>query len=79
MRTCCLTDAVSLARHMVAETNHPAYGLARAPGHPIKVKGIRDGVDSLAPIRGDHMQDVLRELLGLDQAELKTMKQKGAI
>ena len=74
-----LTDPVILARHMVVETNHPVYGRARAPGNPIKVEGIRDGVATPAPIQGEHTQDVLRELLGLDQAELNTMKQEGVI
>ena len=64
---------------MVVETNHPVYGRARAPGNPIKVEGIRDGVATPAPIQGEHTQEVLRELLGLDQAELNTMKQEGVI
>ena len=74
-----LTDPVVLARHMVVETNHPVYGSARAPGNPIKVDGIRDGVATPAPLQGEHTQDVLRELLGLDAAELDSLKKEGVI
>ena len=74
-----LTDPVLVARHMIVETRHPVYGRARAPGNPIKVDGILDGVATPAPIQGEHTQEVLRELLGIDQAELDTMKREGAI
>ena len=74
-----LTDPVLVARHMIVETHHPVYGRARAPGNPIKVDGILDGVATPAPIQGEHTQEVLRELLGIDQAELDTMKREGAI
>ncbi len=74
-----LTDPVLLERHMVVETDHPLYGRARAPGNPIKVDGIRDGVATPAPVQGEHTQAVLHELLGYDQARLETLKAEGVI
>ena len=74
-----LTDPVLLERHMVVETNHPVYGCARSPGNPIKVDGITDGVATPAPIQGEHTEEVLRELLGMDQAQLDTLKKEGVI
>lgn len=74
-----LTDPVLLERHMVVETNHPLYGRARAPGNPVKVEGIRDGVATPAPVQGEHTEAVLRELLGIDDSGLAALKQEGAI
>ena len=74
-----LTDPVLLERHMVVETNHPLYGRARAPGNPMKVEGIRDGVATPAPVQGEHTEAVLRELLGIDDSGLAALKQEGAI
>ena len=74
-----LTDPVVLARNMVVETHHPVYGGARAPGNPMKVDGIHDGVATPAPLQGEHTREVLRELLGLDDAELDSLKEEGVI
>ena len=59
-----LTDPAVLERNMVVETSHPLYGKARAPGNPMKVEGIRDGIATPAPLQGEHTEQVLRELLG---------------
>lgn len=74
-----LTDPVVLARQMVVETHHPVYGRAAAPGNPIKVDGIRDGIASPAPLPGEHTEQVLAELLGLDAKELEALKREGVI
>ncbi len=74
-----LTDPVLLSRHMVVETNHPVYGRTRAPGNPIKVDGIRDGVATPPPLQGEHTQEVLRELLGIEQTDLDSMQKEGVI
>lgn len=74
-----LNDPVVLARHMVVETHHPVYGKAAAPGNPIKVEGIRDGIASPAPLPGEHTDQVLGELLGLDAKALEQLKQEGVI
>jgi CoA:oxalate CoA-transferase len=74
-----LTDPVLLERHMVVETEHPLYGRARAPGNPMKVEGIHDGVARPAPVQGEHTAAVLHELLGLDEAGLRELKEQGAI
>lgn len=74
-----LSDPVLLERHMVVETNHPLYGRARAPGNPIKVEGIRDGVATPAPVQGEHTEAVLRELLGIDDSGLAALRKEGAI
>jgi len=74
-----LADPVLQARHMVVETQHPVYGRALALGNPIKVEGIRDGVAAPAPIQGEHTDQVLSELLGLDAAALASLHNEGVI
>ena len=74
-----LNDPVILERHMVVRTDHAAYGTARAPGNPIKVDGILDGVATPAPVQGEHTHEVLCGLLGKSAAELESLKQMGVI
>lgn len=74
-----LTDPVVVARHMVVETVHPAYGRAAAPGNPIKIDGIRDGVADPAPLPGQDTARVLSELLGLGEREIAALKQEGVV
>jgi len=66
-------------RHMIARTIHPVYGVARAPGNPIKVDGLTPGVASPAPLPGEHTVQVLAELLSLDPEEIAKLKQEGVI
>lgn len=74
-----LTDPVLLERNMVVETHHPVYGRALAPGNPVKVEGIHDGVATPAPLQGEHTEAVLRDLLDLDAAALQSLKKEGII
>lgn len=69
-----LADPVVLERHMVVETSHPLYGKARAPGNPMKVQGIRDGVATPAPLQGEHTEQVLRDLLGYEPARIAALR-----
>jgi crotonobetainyl-CoA:carnitine CoA-transferase CaiB-like acyl-CoA transferase len=74
-----LNDPVVLGRHMVVQTEHPAYGRARSPGNPMKVEGIRDGQASAAPVQGEHTVAVLRELLGASDQHIDELKKAGVI
>jgi crotonobetainyl-CoA:carnitine CoA-transferase CaiB-like acyl-CoA transferase len=74
-----LNDPVVLERHMVVQTEHPAYGRARSPGNPMKVEGIRDGQASAAPVQGEHTVAVLRELLGASDQHIDELKKAGVI
>lgn len=66
-------------RHMIAETVHPVYGIARAPGNPVKVDGLTPGHASPAPLPGEHTAQVLVELLSLDPDEIARLEQEGVI
>lgn len=74
-----MEDPVIRERHMVVETLHPAYGSTRAPGNPVKVEGIADGVATPPPLPGEHTEAILQEYLDLDGAAIGTLRDEGVI
>lgn len=74
-----LEDPNIQERHMIAETVHPVYGLARAPGNPVKVDGLIPGHATPAPLPGEHTAQVLAEILSLDPEEIARLQQEGVI
>jgi crotonobetainyl-CoA:carnitine CoA-transferase CaiB-like acyl-CoA transferase len=50
------------AREMVIEVEHPALGLVRSPGTPLKMSATPPRVDRRAPMLGEHTAEILREL-----------------
>lgn len=74
-----LEDPNLQERHMITETMHPVYGLARAPGNPLKVEGVTTGDAAPAPLPGEHTAQVLTEMLSLDREEIAKLEQEGVI
>jgi CoA:oxalate CoA-transferase len=63
-------------REMVTQVAHPLAGDIQLLGNPIKMDSRRS--DVLPPPRlGEHTQEVLRELLGLSDAELDALQVSG--
>ena len=69
------------ARGMVAEVPHPAAGgaPARLIASPLKLSGMAPGIRRPPPLLGEHSEEVLRELLGCDDAELAGLRAAGVI
>jgi crotonobetainyl-CoA:carnitine CoA-transferase CaiB-like acyl-CoA transferase len=68
-----LGDPQVLARGMVRELGHTAYGRVRVLGNPVKVSGA-DEPATPPPCAGEHTEEILCGLLGLsatDVAELR--------
>lgn len=74
-----LEDEAIRARGMVVETRHPAYGLARAPGNPVRVAGAAGGGADAAPLPGEDTRSVLAARLGLDEEALSALEREGVI
>jgi CoA:oxalate CoA-transferase len=51
------------AREMIVDTNHPAYGLIKLAGIPIKLSLTPGKVTRPAPVLGEHTSEILKELL----------------
>jgi crotonobetainyl-CoA:carnitine CoA-transferase CaiB-like acyl-CoA transferase len=66
-------------REMVVEYEHPQVGRVRMPGNPIKMSGIERTISEPAPALGEHTAQVLRELLGLSEERIASLREQGAI
>lgn len=73
-----LADPQLEARDMIVEVAHPAAGTIREMGCPIKFPGMEVRSER-APYMGEHTEDILSELAGLDEAELAVLREKGII
>jgi CoA:oxalate CoA-transferase len=67
------------AREMLVEVEHPRVGRFPLPNTPVKLSRTPGGVRGPSPDLGQHTDDVLRELLGLPDAELGRLREAGAI
>jgi crotonobetainyl-CoA:carnitine CoA-transferase CaiB-like acyl-CoA transferase len=74
-------DPQVLARGMRLEMPHPAAGAAPVPliASPIRMSATPAAYAHPPPMLGQHTDEVLQELLGLDQAELAALREGGVI
>jgi crotonobetainyl-CoA:carnitine CoA-transferase CaiB-like acyl-CoA transferase len=73
-----LADPHVLARGMVVELVHPAAGVVKALGVPVKLSDTPGAVDRPAPLLGQHTSEVLAEL-GYSEAEQQALRARGII
>jgi len=67
------------ARGVLAEYEHPAAGRMRSVSPYFRMSETPGGVRSPAPLLGQHTGEVLREDLGLADAEIARLREAGAI
>lgn len=67
------------SRNMVVEVPHPAGGSFEAPGNPIKMSAADPDTFSAPPLLGQHTVEVLRDVLGYDDARINGLRAGGAI
>ncbi|MBB4663848.1 CaiB/BaiF CoA transferase family protein [Conexibacter arvalis] len=67
------------AREMLVEVEHPTLGPLTVPGIPVKLSDSPGTVRKAPPLVGEDTDEVYRELLGLDDAELARLREDGAI
>jgi formyl-CoA transferase len=48
-------------------------------GNPVKIAGVAEAETGRWPVLGEHTDEVLRDELGLDDAELTRLREAGAI
>jgi crotonobetainyl-CoA:carnitine CoA-transferase CaiB-like acyl-CoA transferase len=71
-------DPQTLAREMVATTQHPVAGTVQTIGLPIKLSGTPGSVNRPAPRLGEHNREVLSEC-GYDEATIERLRRSGAL
>lgn len=74
-----VNDPQIKAREMIVEVDHPVAGPLHMPGVPIKLSATPGSVDAPAPLLGQHTDELLKELLGLSDAEIAALREKNAI
>jgi crotonobetainyl-CoA:carnitine CoA-transferase CaiB-like acyl-CoA transferase len=67
-----VNDAQTLARNMIVQLEHPALGMARSIGNPIKFSETPVSYRLPPPLLGEHTSKVLREL-GYSEEEARDM------
>jgi crotonobetainyl-CoA:carnitine CoA-transferase CaiB-like acyl-CoA transferase len=76
-----LDDPHLAARHMLVEMER-SDGVAEpivSPGNPIKMSETSEGPETRVPWLGEHTNAVLADELGLDEAELASLRAEGVI
>ncbi|KAF2398399.1 putative l-carnitine dehydratase/alpha-methylacyl-CoA racemase [Trichodelitschia bisporula] len=68
-----------LARDMVKEVDHPACGPIKLVNTPVKYSHSRPGIRTPPPTLGQHTNEVLQELLGMEEAEIEGLRKEGVL
>jgi crotonobetainyl-CoA:carnitine CoA-transferase CaiB-like acyl-CoA transferase len=69
----------AIARNVFAECEHPVAGAVKVVAPYFRMSGTPGGARSAAPLLGQHTDEVLREELGLADAEIEALRRAGAI
>jgi crotonobetainyl-CoA:carnitine CoA-transferase CaiB-like acyl-CoA transferase len=67
------------ARGAIVEHEHPTAGKVRMVGVPFRLSETPGSVRAPAPLLGQHTDQVLRDELGMEPAELGELRRKGVI
>ncbi|EAQ87813.1 conserved hypothetical protein [Chaetomium globosum CBS 148.51] len=74
-----LAHAQTKARNMVIEVDHDECGPIKLLNTPIKYSESKPGIRSPPPTLGQHTDEILREHLGMGEAQVQVLKQKGVV
>jgi crotonobetainyl-CoA:carnitine CoA-transferase CaiB-like acyl-CoA transferase len=70
-------DPQARAREDVVSYEHPSLGTVRGPASPLRLSSLEPRVER-GPLLGEHTEEVLQELLGLDPERVRTLRATGA-
>ncbi|MET0145302.1 MAG: CoA transferase [Ilumatobacteraceae bacterium] len=74
-----LTDRHLAAREFFLDLDHPLIGVRRTPGPAWRSDRWRIAAERAAPLLGEHNDEVLGDLLGYDQEQLRALRDSGEI
>ena len=74
-----LSDPQIRYRNMVVNVSHPEGGSTEMPGNPVKLSETYEDSYAPPPLLGQHTDQVLGELLGLDRGRLQELRAKSVI
>ena len=64
-----VNDPQIKARNMIVEVEHPIAGHLKMAGVPVKMSATPGAVERPAPLLGQHTAELMKEILGWDEAE----------
>jgi succinate--hydroxymethylglutarate CoA-transferase len=64
---------------MVTEIEHPACGPIELVNTPVKFSFSKPSVRSPPPTLGQHTEEILTELLGMDQDNIQSLREEGIV
>ena len=67
------------AREMLVEVEHPVAGTLPLANTPVRLSRTPGGIKGPSPAIGQHSDEVLRELLGIESAELERLRESDVI
>jgi formyl-CoA transferase len=74
-----IADPQVQAREMFVEREHPMYGKLKVTGTPLKLSETPGRIDRLAPLPGEHNEDIFAGMLGHSKEELAKWRDEGVI
>jgi crotonobetainyl-CoA:carnitine CoA-transferase CaiB-like acyl-CoA transferase len=74
-----VADPQVQAREMFVERDHPAYGTLKLTGSPLKMSETPGRVRTLAPMPGEHNEEIFCTLLGHSKEELARWREEGVV
>src|SRR2546425_2578898 len=74
-----VADPQVQAREMFVELDHPTYGRVKTTGSPLKMSKTPGRVRSLAPMPGEHNEDIFVGMLGHTRDDLARWTTEGVI
>jgi CoA:oxalate CoA-transferase len=66
-------------RDMIVDLDQPGIGKVKVAGSPFHLSETPGEIKSHAPAKGEHTESVLKDSLGLTDAQIKEMKSQGII
>ncbi len=73
------SDPQAVLNGYVTELDHPSHGKIKLPGFPVTLSETPARIYRQAPEFGEHTEQLLLDILGLDWASLSTLKEKSVI
>ena len=74
-----VADPQVQAREMFVERDHPIYGRVKTTGTPLKMSETPGRVRTLAPMPGEHNEDVFVGMLGYSRDDLARWRAEGVL
>ena len=74
-----LSEPQVLAREMVVDVDVPVAGPTKVTGVPIKLSETPGSVRTPPPTLGQHTEEVLESVLGIDEAQRNALRQEGVV